>query len=94
MSDDSRDLTEVWYRSSAKNMVIFALIFLGEPFVILVFVKWAFHISAALYLLLVPYAAFGLVMVFRPNWILRVRRAMDDKFNRDLEKDSQWWDVF
>ena len=66
-----------WYRASAKNVVIFALIWVGEPFLILMFVKWVFHGSAAVYLLMFPLALFGLIMLVRPNWILGMTRAFD-----------------
>jgi hypothetical protein len=65
----------LWYKASAKNVAMFALIWLGEGFLILMFVKWVIHGSAAVYLLLVPWMLFGLIMVVRPNWILDVTRA-------------------
>jgi hypothetical protein len=58
-------------------VVIFALMWLGELFLILKFFKWVIHGSALVYLLLVPWALFGLIMVVRPNWILRATRAFD-----------------
>ena len=67
----------LWYRASAKNVVIFALMWLGELFLILMFFKWVIHGSALVYLLLVPWAFFGSIMVVRPNWILRATRALD-----------------
>jgi hypothetical protein len=68
---------KLWYRASAKNVVSFALMWLGEFFLILMFFKWVIHGSAFVYLLLVPWALFGLIMVVRPNWILRATRALD-----------------
>ena len=67
----------LWYRASAKNVVIFALMWLGEAVLTLMFFKWVIHGSALVYLLLVPWALFGLIMVVRPNWILRATRALD-----------------
>jgi hypothetical protein len=58
-------------------VVIFALIWLGEPFLILMFVKWVIHGSAAVYLLMVPWMLFGLIIVVCPNWILGMTRAFD-----------------
>jgi hypothetical protein len=58
-------------------MVIFALMWLGEAFLVLMFVKWVIRASAAVYLLMVPWALLGLIMVARPNWILRATRAFD-----------------
>ena len=68
---------ELWYRVSAKNTVIFALMWLGELFLILKFFKWVIHGSAAVYLLMVPWTLFGLIMVVRPNWILHAMRWFD-----------------
>ena len=67
----------LWYRASAKNVVIFALMWLGQAFLILMFLRWVFHGSAAVYLLLVPWMLFGLIIVLRPNWILGMTRAFD-----------------
>jgi hypothetical protein len=58
-------------------VVIFALMWLGEAFLILQFCKWVIHGSALVYLLLVPWALFGLIMVARPNWLIRFSRASD-----------------
>ena len=49
----------LWYKASAKNVAMFALMWLGEGFLILMFVKWVIHGSAAVYLLLVPLMLFG-----------------------------------
>ncbi len=89
MTDNRRDPNELWYRASPKNVVIFALMWLGEAFLILMFAKWVIHGSAVLYLLLVPWALFGLIMVVRPNWIMRVMRAWEKNLERvgeQLEK--------
>jgi hypothetical protein len=67
----------LWYRASAKNVVIFALMWLGEFFLILMFLRRVFHGSTAVYLLVFPWASFGLIMVARPNWILRATLALD-----------------
>jgi hypothetical protein len=41
----------LWYRARAKNVVIFALMWLGEAFLVLKFLKWVIHGSALVYLL-------------------------------------------
>jgi hypothetical protein len=58
-------------------MVIFALMWLGEAFLVLKFLKWVIHGSALVYLLLVPWTLFGLIMVVRPNWVLGFTRASE-----------------
>jgi len=89
MSNKQSDSTELWYRASAKNVVIFTLMWLGEAFLLLKFVKWVMHGSTTIYLLMVPWAIFGLLMVARPNWILRASRAWQKSLERvgeNLEK--------
>jgi hypothetical protein len=86
MTDNGPAPTELWYRLSAKNLVIFALIWLGEALLILMFVKWAIHGSAVLYLLMIPWSLFGAIVVARPNWLLRVTRALE----RDMERVDKW----
>ena len=66
-----------WHRASAKNVLIFALIWLGEAFLILKFLKWVIHGSAGVYLLMAHWTALGLIMVVRPNWVLGSMRAFD-----------------
>lgn len=80
VTDNRRDLTELWYRASAKNVVIFALMWLGAAFLTLMFVKSVIH--AAQYLLLVPWTLLGSTMVVRPDWIMRATRAWE----KDLER--------
>ena len=90
MTDLRRDATAFWYRTSAKNVMVFALIFLGEPLLILMFIKWAFHMSAAWYFVMIPWAIFGLTMVIRPSWFVRVERAMKERFKRDMGRLGKW----
>ena len=72
MLDNPFEPTELWYRANPKNVVFFAATWFGEGLLSLMFVKWVIHGSAAVYWLLVPWALFGLLMVLRPNWILKV----------------------
>lgn len=82
VTQNRRDLTELWYRATAKNVMIFALKWLGAAFLTLLFVKWVIHGSAALYLLLIPWTLLGSAMVARPDWIMRATRAWE----KDLER--------
>jgi hypothetical protein len=90
MIDDRRDATEVWYRASAKNVMVFALIWLGEPLFVLMFIKWVFHLSATWYLVMVPWAFLGLMLVVRPRWFMRIARAVKERFKRDMERFGKW----
>ncbi len=91
MNDDDQDSTGLlWCRASPKNAVIFALIWLGEACLILMFVKWAFHRSALLYLLLIPWALIGLVILVRPQWVMRLHRVIAKKEKRDMERLGKW----
>ncbi len=89
MTDNRPGTNELWYRASAKNTAIFALLWSGEAFLILMFIKRVIHGSAALYLLMVPWTLLGLTMVVLPNWIVRVTRAWEKSLERvgeNLEK--------
>ena len=77
MAEDRPNLTEPRYRASAKNLLIFAVMWLGEGFLVLMFGKWVTHETRAVYLLMVPWTLFGLIVVIRLNWILRLTRAFD-----------------
>jgi uncharacterized protein (DUF58 family) len=88
MTDKRNDPTRLWYRSSAKNVLIFVLIWLGAAFPALMFIRTA-HWTVALYLLLVLWAALGSMMLLRPNWLLRLTRAWQkesEEIGEQLEK--------
>jgi hypothetical protein len=63
---------------------------LGEGFLMLMFVKWALHRSAALYLLMIPWTLLGSIIFARPNWIQRMTRAVENKVERDMERLGKW----
>jgi hypothetical protein len=91
MTDNPNDSTPLWYRASATNVVIFSLLWLGEFFLILLFLKnWVFHTGAAIYLLMIPWALIGLIMVVRPNWIPRILRVVEEKVERDMNRLDKW----
>jgi hypothetical protein len=66
MTDDRQDPTKFW---STKKAVIFALVWLGEALLILLFVKEVIHGSAVVYLVLVPWTLLGLIMVVWPELV-------------------------
>jgi len=90
MTDNSSKSTALWHETSAKNVVILALIWFGEAFLILMFITRALHGSTYLYLLMIPWALIGVIMAARPNWFVRVRQAMADKAKRDMERLDKW----
>ena len=62
---------------------------LGQSFLILMFVRWLIHGSAALYLFMVPWAFFGLVIAMRPNWFVRLVQAWEKDKERTGEQLSK-----
>jgi hypothetical protein len=80
---------EMWHRTSATNVAIFAIVWLGQSFLILMFVRWLIHGSAALYLFMVPWAFFGLVIAMRPNWFVRLVQAWEKDKERTGEQLSK-----
>lgn len=75
MTDDHEDQAELWYRASTKNTAVFTLMWLGEAFLVLMFINWLFHASTSMYLFMIPWGLMGLIMVLRPKWIVRAVRA-------------------
>lgn len=82
MTNNEGSPPELWYRASPKNVSLFALIWLGEIFLILMLLKWMFHTSAKIYLFLIPWALLGSIMVLRPDWITRLTQALEMKSDR------------
>jgi hypothetical protein len=80
---------EMWHRTSATNVLIFAIVWLGQSFLILMFVRWLIHGSAALYLFMVPWALFGFVIAMRPNWLIRFMQAWEKDSERTGEQLSK-----
>jgi len=71
-------------------MLIFALIWLGEPLLVLMLIKWMFHMSAFWYVFMAPWSFFGLILVIRPHWFVRIERALKERFKRDNERFGKW----
>lgn len=85
MTDNGYDPPMLWYRASAKNMLIFLAIWAGSGVLSITLVKWAIHESAAVYWLLVLWALFGFMVMMRPNWILSVTRQTDKMLEQAAE---------
>jgi hypothetical protein len=75
---------------TGKNRAFVGVILFGELLLFLIFVKWVLHGSADLYWLIIPWALFGVIMVARPNWIIRMMHATEDKAKRDMERLDKW----
>ncbi len=90
MTDDCREPGALWHRTSTKNVVIFALIWFGEAFLILMFIRWVLHGSAFRYLLMIRWAFIGVIMAARPKWSVRMMLAMKDKVRRDMDRLDKW----
>jgi hypothetical protein len=90
MTANRHDPREQWLGASAKTVMIFAVIWLGEAFLILIFCKWVFHASAVLYLLMIPWSILGWILAVRSNWFIRMSKAMENRLNRDLERMEKW----
>jgi len=75
---------------TAKNAVIVALIGLGEAFLILMFLTRVLHESTYLYLLMIPWALFLGIMIARPNCLIRMMRASNERAKRDMERLGKW----
>jgi hypothetical protein len=86
LPDENSGSTKSFYQTSTRNLLLFALIWLGELFLILLLIKWKFHGTPKLFLFLIPWALFGAIMVFRPNWIDRMTRLL----NPSSDNASKW----
>jgi hypothetical protein len=84
--DDNSGSMKPFYQTSKKNLLLFALVWLGEFSLILLLIKWMFHASPKLFLFLIPWALFGGIMVFRPNCIERMTRLL----NPSSDNASKW----
>jgi hypothetical protein len=82
MIDKNRDGTKLWYRASPRNIVVFAIVWLGSQVPIVLFLR-RIHVSTVIIcFLIMPCVLLGLIMVVRPNWVERMRGVWD----RELER--------
>jgi hypothetical protein len=86
LPDDNSSSTKPFYQTSTRNLLLFALIWLGEFFLILLLIKWALHGTSKVFLFLIPWALLGAIMVFRPSWIERMTQAL----NPSSDNSSKW----
>jgi hypothetical protein len=42
------------------------------------------------YLLMIPWTLLGAIVFARPNWIIRMTRAVEEKAERDMERLGKW----
>jgi len=66
---DYDDVWEAWSKASAKNVLVFALIYFGEGFLFLLFVKPG---SAFSYFFGVAWTVFCLLATLRPHWFIHM----------------------
>jgi hypothetical protein len=90
MTDNYLKSTALWHKTSAKNVVILALIWFGEAFLILMFITRVLHGSTYLYLLMIPWGFIGVILAACPNWLARSVQATADKAKRDMERLDKW----
>lgn len=62
----------------------------GEALLILRLFQWLFHESWTLYLLMIPWTILGVIMVIRPNWVIRATKAFDERMERDMQRFDKW----
>jgi len=74
----------------AKNAVIVVLSGLGTTLLILIFVTRVLHESAYYFLFMIPVAVYLGIMIVRPDWLLRMYRAKQERAERDLERLDKW----
>jgi hypothetical protein len=87
--DMLQDQPNIAQKLGPKRVIVFAVIWLGEVFLVLMFAKWVVHGSSTIYLLLVPWALLGLIILVRPNWLVPpnwISRLYDTD-----EKTEQRW---
>ena len=88
LDDDVKN--EVWCRASHKKMAFLALIWLGQAFPVLFFIKWATHGNGFMYFMLVPWALLGSLLIVRPTLFSRITGEMKEKENRGREGLDKW----
>jgi hypothetical protein len=74
-----------WYRASARNVMIFAFIWLSSLVPIVLFLKLIHASWVIICCLIAPWELVGLAMVVRPNWVDRYTR----RWERELERTGE-----
>jgi hypothetical protein len=89
MADEKNGEPVLWYRASARNVVLFAIMF-WWPLLPIVFFLRRLHVSLAIIWFLVAYwVLVGLMMLIRPNWLarwIRWLRREQERTGERLEK--------
>jgi hypothetical protein len=94
MSTERTVPPQPWYKSRPRNLALFAFIWLGEFFLTLFFFKWLLHANAKIFFFMAPWAFFGWIIVFRPNWINRLTQILElnsnhpDKWNLPASRSA------
>ena len=75
-----------WYMLNRRNLIIFALIWVGEPLLVLIFLAKVLHTGSKIYLFMIPSLVFGLVLVLYPRQVMRFVEDQDKKFQERPDK--------
>jgi hypothetical protein len=88
MVNQDWDETKLWYRASARNLLVFALMWLWPTIPIVLFSRRLTHDNTG-YLFVVLWVLVGATMVLRPKWIsswMRWSTKIMEQMGESLEK--------
>ena len=75
--------------SRRKRILIAAFILLGY-FLAIAFDRWMLGAGRGIYLLTIPVAIYVLFLVLRPEWIVRMQKAEEERLKNWRPHPGQW----
>ena len=89
MVDHDWDEVKLWYRASARNLVIFALMWLWPTVPLVLFFEPVTHHNISAIFSVVLWVLLGATMVLRPKWIsswMRWSTKTTEQMGESVEK--------
>jgi hypothetical protein len=89
MAGQGSEETELWFRASVRNSLVFAVMLMWPLVPIVFFLRRLPHGKMFSVLLVIPWSLFSAIIVLRPEWVISFTRwhtKMMERTGESLEK--------
>jgi hypothetical protein len=68
-----------WLRIDKRKRVVLGIVVLVVGLLALIFDRWMLGASRGMYWLMVPFLVYILILVFRPQWVVRFEKSEEER---------------
>jgi hypothetical protein len=75
---------------STRRRAVLGVLLLAAACVGVVFDNWMFHAGRAMFWFIIPFLLYLLVLVWRPEWIVRMEKKDEENLRKWRSHPGQW----